>query len=373
MNRIAPVLIAFAAMTGIARSQPTSASVDYTPPKLIGGEDMESWIKKLNHSDPGIRVTAVRCVPMFGKDAAKAIPKMVDLILDRDTSVRLAAVDVLSSNGVDDPKQLKEMFGYLNDNYLYSPQTSLRTQGAFAIGRMAPLLISAFSKDIAEKTIPRLLSEYQLRYPGSFELRKAAAFALGRVAYSPDGSDTRAIVALIRALNDDSLAVRVEATQSLILLGPPSDAGSILKEKKILSDKMVVEKNNVQRIWLRLAFMRLDVKEVTAKNLEPVAKALDDSDPLVRSAAAQALGMMGKSASTVAGNLRAGLKFEKSEKPEDLDFLIKCLWAIGQMGTDAGFMMNDVKPLTQHKNEQIRKIAQDTLDSLQGKKKANAP
>lgn len=373
MKQVSLALIACLVATGVARSQTVPTSREYQPPKEILGDNLESWIKKLSDRNPTVRSNAVRLVPLFGKDAAKAVPKMVDMLRDQDISVRLAAVDVLSSNPIDDPQQLKEMFGCLNDSYLYSQQTSLRTQGAFAIGRMGFVLIRAFPKDIAEKTIPRLLSEFQLRYPGSYEVRKAAAFALGRVAFGPDGSDPRVVKGLIQSLNDDSVDVRVAATQSLILLGPPSNDQQLLAEKKILFDKMIAEKDGVQRIWLRVAFMRLDAKEVTANNLKAIAESLDAKVPAVRSAAAEALGMIGRSAASKAGDLRVGLKLVDSEKPEDFDFLLKCLWALGQMGPDASFLMNEVRPLTQHKNEQIRKFAQDTLDQLQGKKKNQNP
>jgi HEAT repeat protein len=368
MRRIAPVLMIFAVTAGVARSQPTSTSSEYKPPKEVLGESLDAWIKKLNSSDPGIREAAIRLLPLFGPDAAKAIPRMVDMVMDPDVSVRLAAVFILSSNPINDVKQLKEMFGYLNESYLFNAQTPLRTQAALAIGRMGSELVKNFPKEIADKTIPRLLSEYQLRYPGSFELRKAAAFALGRVGFNSDGSDPRAVKGLIQALNDNSVDVRVTATQSLILLGPPGNGQQLLVEKKLLHDRMIAEKG-VQRIWLRVAFMRLDPKEITENNLKVIGESLDAKELMVRSAAAEALGFMGKAAASQAGRLRVGLQLANSEKPEDLDFLAKCLWAIGQMGTDAAFLINDVQPLTKHKNDQIKAFAKETLELLQGKKK----
>ncbi len=234
-------------------------------------------------------------------------------------------------------------------------------------------LAQAFPKDVAEKTIPRLLSEYQLRNSISHELRSAAAFALGRVAYGAAGSNTQAIIGLIHALNDDSLAVRVEATRSLILLGLPQSPKDILTEKKIINTRVATEKDDVLRIWLRVAYMRLDQTAINDKNLLPIAKELDSTDLAVRSAAAEAMGMMGKDAKNLAGHLRAGLKLYESDKQEDMYFMIRCLYAVEQMGTEASFLKTDVMRLVKHKNEQVKAYAKQALDAIEGRKKTAGP
>ena len=350
-----------------AQQQPTpapSTSDKYVPPKEIGGDDLDDWIKKLKHSDPSTRENALRVIPFFGVDAKKAIPQMIERMVDRDHSVRLTAMAVLGSNLIDDPKHLKSIMLNL-EQLLYHGQSTVRIQAATMAGRLGIL---------GEKTLlPKLLSEFQVRNEYSYEVRKAACFALGRVTQGDavKGPDRRALLALVHALSDDCVFVRIEAAQSLMMLGNPSEPADQESEKRILLERIIKEPDRTLVIWLRLCLMRLDAKLINPANLNPIADALTSTDIRLRSTAAEALGMMGKDANAKAGNLREGLKFATSDKPEDVDFMVKCLWAIGQMGKDADFMINDIKPLTEHKYDIVKAYAKDALESLMGKKKTN--
>jgi HEAT repeat protein len=342
--------------TGGTNQSPPSASDRYVPPSEIDGENMDAWIKKLSHRDPETRRVAIGTVPNFGAPAAKeSIPKIVDLLGDRDTSVRIEALYILSTNPIDDPKQLTEIITRIDEALLTHSQVSVRIQAALALARIGP---------VAAKTLPRLLSEYALRNPNSYELRKAAAFAIGRVALRPNGPDPKVLEKLLPSLTDESATVRADVIESLIVLGRPSDDKDWQHELRVVNDKLTTERNEIHLLWLRVLIMRLDAAKITSAYLKPIADALLHKDHRVRMAAVQLIWMMGKAASPQAGALRAGLLLDKSEKPDDLDFLAWCLAAIGQMGTDAAFMVNEVKPLAEHKNEEIKNYAKQTLQLL---------
>src|SRR5262245_18707835 len=182
---------------GSTQSQPSDR---YIPPKDIGGEDLEAWIKKLSHKDPDVRREAIATLPAFGPPAAKAVPKIVDMLGDQDTAVRMQALYTLSSNPIDDPNQLKELIARL-DSLLTYHQASVRIQAALAAARIGPP---------ANKLIPKLLNDYSMiRNANSYEVRRASVFALGRVAIDPaNGPDRKVLSALLQSLSDESALVR---------------------------------------------------------------------------------------------------------------------------------------------------------------------
>jgi len=346
------------------KSMVPSAPTAYTPPKEIDGEGLEAWIKKLDHKDPVLRARAVHTVPRFGDPAKKAIPKIIDLIGYKDHSVRMAALHVATTNKIDDEKQREAVVRRIMDSMINHEQTVIRLAASQACTRIG------FP---AAKAIPILAGNTHLRFPYSVELRKSAAEALGMVA-QPDpmlkevvGPNRLAIIALIGALSDESLQVRIEAAQSLLYLGAPSQPEDIAKEKKILLERIVIEPDRVLSMWLRVCLMRMDDTLVTAKNLDPIASGLRSKEHRERLNAADALAIMGPAAKDKAGDLREGLRLAQSEKIDDLEFLAKCLQAIGYMGKEASFLKAEIEPLLNHKNDIIKRYAKTAIDMVDGK------
>lgn len=349
----------------LAPAAPSSASSSYSPPTEILGEGLDSWIRRLESKDPAAREMAVRMLPMFGEPAKRALPKIVSMISapENDYSVRLAALDIATSVRMDDEKLRKEVVRRVVEHLIPHSQGGIRIAAAKACARIGFPAAGA---------IEHLIGPYYLRNELSYEARKAAAEALGMVA-QPDpkdptrGPDRRAIIALMGALSDPSLSVRIEAAQSLMYLGPPVAPEDLAKEKEILTKRIVAEPDIVLAMWLRVCLMRLDPVLVTNKNLDPIAANLRNKKHFVRMNAAEALGIMGPAAKTKAGDLREGLLYGKSKEPEEMEFLAKCLQAIGYLGREASFLKAEVQVLANHENETIRMIVKDTIDRLEGK------
>ena len=346
-------------LNGVRAQVPASATSErYVPPEKIEGDGLDEWIKKLSHPDPATRIKAIQTLPMFGPPAAKAVPQLVKLLDDRDISVRLAAMYVISNNPIKDPVDIENILRSLYEQLVHG-QTAIRIQAAIVIGKMGPA---------AYKAIPRLISDYQIRYPSSYEVREAAAFALGRVAFDyVHGPNTDAILALIRAMSDECLKVRVAAVDSLIILGRPFNAADEAAELKILQTRLGAETNKVLSLWVRVALIRLETPQNGDKLIKPIADALRSDDVNVRNAATDCVAILGSAASSIAGHLRVGLQLV-SDKPEDLEFRARCLYAAGKIGGDAKFLGEDITPSLTHKDARIRGYAKEAMDSITGQK-----
>ena len=196
-------------------------------PKEIEEKTLNMWMNELRTSkDAQVREAAVRVVPLFGPRAI-ALKATSELLLatlktDPDLNVRLAALSVapyMSYNQQEDP--------LCNDRIdivtrmLSSESLPVRYDATIAMAGIGP---------VAKKAIPQLVA--RTNEPASWLTRKAAASALGSVGrgwVNPDNPADKvdpaelAVTALLNQVKaDPSAAVRREAANSLILVGPVS-------------------------------------------------------------------------------------------------------------------------------------------------------
>lgn len=364
MTRLIAAMVALIPAMGWAQTTPTEPPKPTMEkpkwPTEVGGESLDDWIKKLKDSDPSVRDMAIRVIPMFGDPAKKAIPTLISMMVnDNDTTVKVSALLTMTSVDVTEPEHVKKIVTNVQTMLKHS-QGAIRIQAAAAAARIGPS---------ARITIGQL-ADYLIRDQSSFEVRKAGAHALGYVGRDEQNwPDHRALLALLGAISDPALAVRVEALQSLIILGKPSSEDDTEAMRKSINARLnqksaKYESDKVMQLFLRVCLMRLDEKQVTEANLSPISSAL--RDPKLRMSAARALELLGKDARSKVPNLIEGLQ---SDKPEDLPFVAVCLSALAAMGTDAKPAEAAVMKLTSHTNEGIKMIAKEALERIQGIKK----
>ena len=102
---------------------------------------------------------------------------------------------------------------------------------------------------------------------------------------------------MTQALHDPCVPVRLEALNSLSKLGLPQAASQIAAEKTALEDRVAKDRDKSVVIWARVLLMLLDERSyLTPKGLDNLAKYLDDEDVKVRCHAAQAMGRLGPKA-----------------------------------------------------------------------------
>jgi len=331
-------------------SKPTAPQA----PKEIAGETLEQWAKKLKGSDASARDAALKVVPLFGDAARKYVKDMIPLINDSDNTVKVTAMMTLTLLPIEEPKEKAEIIRRLRSHIEF-------TGGIMRLH--ACVCVAQYGLEAGNCVGPLT---YALKDMSSYEIRKAAAQALGRVGAPDDlnGPNLQALSALINQMTDPSLAVRVEVVQALIMLGAPADPDIRDQEKRMLLSRMEKETDKVLPIWLRVCLMRLDSSLVTELNIGYISKLL--KDPKLRMAAAEAIGFMGKAAKSRVFELMEGLK---SDKPEDVPFLVMCMWALSCMGTEAKAAAPELEKYTKHKDEFIKLNAQQAYDLVTGKKK----
>src|SRR6266404_7020813 len=169
-----PMSLALAAALP-AQPPPGNVSVSKGPAE-IGGKTLDEWIRVLKdpkhpeHLDPSSKDAAIRVIPLFGNDAKKALPTLISMMVNEpDQTLKVSALIAVTSYPYDDPELIKKVVTNL-ETMLSSQQTAIRIQAALAAGRLG-----AHAKPITGSLIGAL------NYTGSYEVRRAAAVALGQV------------------------------------------------------------------------------------------------------------------------------------------------------------------------------------------------
>lgn len=322
-------------------------------PKEIAGESLEQWMKKLKSRDASERDAAVRVIPYFGEPAKKALPTIISMVSDSDHTVRVTAMYTATGlkDYIEDSRLTTDLVNRLKRHIEFSGGI-MRMHACVCVQRMAWDAVGC---------IPGLIAA--LKDTTSYETRKFAAQALGIIGrpMSSEGPNLAALTALVRRMDDSSVIVRIEVLQSLIMLGPHEELYT--EQQAMVLSRLKTENDPKLQIWLRVLLMSVDPKSLNEQNIGIIAKQLKVRK--VRITAAEALGFMGKTAKSRVFELMEGLK---SDKDEDVAFLVMCTWALGCMGNDARAAIPELEKLAKHKNAFIKLNAQQCLDIVTGKK-----
>src|SRR5262249_36925153 len=195
-------------------------------------------------------------------------------------------------------KVVKALKAMLKDS-----QSLVRWHAANALGRIGP--------KAAEVALQELI--YAARDLNAWETRKAATFALGTVGYdAKNGPEAKVVHALLYNLKSQETCaqVRLEAVQSLSVLGPPKREEDAELKKSIprhLEPLAARDPDKTVRVWAQMTIMQFT--EVTGPRLVAIARMLAPTEPLpARAQAARALGLIGTKAKSQIPNLIEALK-----------------------------------------------------------------
>jgi len=321
---ISRALAAFTLSALLAATMPSQAQDPKEPTKLpelkwplkIGDKDLNTWLKDLRDPDPTIREAALKTIPGFGPDvtkkqASKAILLRMKLPGDGgedDPGVRISLYDTAALIGFDDPKDETEAIRLLAETVDKSVSGSHgRLHAVQTIATLGPKAEPYISL-IAGRAIE----------DASYETRRNIARCLGQVSSNPTkGPNTKALNALAGTLaRDKSVAVRMEALQALVMLGPPwaeirkpDDKGPLKINQKaadFVADAMRTrihkgtakgaELDKQLEIWCRVVLMRFDPKEINDENFTAIARHCEAKDAGPKIQALQALNIFGEAA-----------------------------------------------------------------------------
>jgi len=307
-------------------------------PKQIGGKDPAAYVKELTDPDPHIRNLAFQTLPKFGPDAQSVASKAMVKALDReirtaapvgaDTTVVSAAINAIAELGLVDA-DIKDGCRLLGTLITDSPNRTLYRQYAI------PALANFGRK--AENGVT-LLTASDILQDRSYEIRRLAVSALTHVGMDEHrGPTVRALEALTgTSIKDVSAAVRVEAFQTLVLLGPPvkprpagdTKAPEINKEMAarympVLKAQLAKEKDQQVECWARVAIMRFDPeKEINPKSLADLGQIIVKGNSMAKFQALNAISLLGERAEKQLNTIVNALQ---DSDPVVLDAAVKAL------------------------------------------------
>ncbi len=314
MNRCCTAALLFAgtlAMVAAAQTPPEGTSTPPVPemkwPTNIANKGVQEWLKEVDDPDPGKRELALNTLPAFGPDVRKICSKKIleRMRQEKDPGVRMAAYRTAVMLGLDE-KDLKDAIITLAnavDQGVPGSQTRLAAvQTLAAFGPQAEIAVTQLTGVVCNDP--------------AYVTRQAVANALGRIGLNEThGPNIRALQRLAGTLaSDPAAAVRLEALQSLVLLGPPwlgprpkgnAPPNFDWKSAAVVADRMrerlnpkgkSYETDPQLEIWCRVVLMRFDPKEVSDAHLDAIAKHLSAGEPGPRIQALQALSLFGEQA-----------------------------------------------------------------------------
>lgn len=380
-------------------------------PTEIGGKDAKAYLKDLSDPDPAVRVIALQTLPLFGPAAkktttpdgkltyGKAVLVRMSGETESDPWVRLEAFKLVLLNGFEDEADMRAavlLLGKIADG-----NPSLRLQAIKALAVFGPR---------GEPAVPFIVGGQCVNDP-SYETRRALAETLGIIGTDEKtGPSPKALACLVNVLiHDKSAAVRLDAMQALVLLGPPNHKTMVpdpkdrtkmvevhvpdqAAAKKYLdavkrrlapyapkpgepktNDTGVAESNKQVEIWARVVLMRFDpADEVNKENLDAITKYLKGTDYAAKVQALFVLGLLGEyGARRIDDVIR--------ELADDDPYIVyAALTALAKMGEKAKPAIPDIEKLRDRgKTEEEKKyyvmIADEAIKVIKDPPKAPDP
>ncbi|MFO0934888.1 MAG: HEAT repeat domain-containing protein [Gemmataceae bacterium] len=290
-------------------------------PNQIGGKSHGEWIKELGESkDAAVRENAVKVLPLFGPSARDTSirPLVKAAREDIDPGVRVNAILSLGMVGANSKEEARVIIEALRISILNSPPGGI-------VRLHATRAIAYYGGNFPDQANDAIGTLRDIAKDISWETRKTVAFALGRIGgptkekpketktesrpilpgtppppVDPKtGPEPSAIKILISMMNDSSAMVRLEAVQSLVMLGPPAvslDKYSLVIQPYMtaLQDRMKQEKDKGVQIWLVMLLMRYDGNSFNEKNMQKIVELGRSAEPEATIQALTALSLLDK-------------------------------------------------------------------------------
>jgi HEAT repeat protein len=358
-------------------------------PTDINGKDLAAVMKDMESTDPLIREFAANTLPLFGPPAQKGdVSKLLikRMTAEKDPGVRSAvytAIGQISFDAEADNKEALRLLAQVVDGAAPggTPGSVTRLNAVQTIAMFGPKGQPAIT----------VLTGTVLNDP-SYTTRQSVARTLAHIGFDETtGPNMKALTALAdRLARDECGAVRMEALQGLVKLGPPwaevrkkddkgpvvikaADAAIICKFMRArIGDPKAklqpLEKDKQVEIWARLVLMRFDPKEVNEENLDAFAKFLTGAEVGVKAQALNALAMLGE------GSTKKVLDIMRlvENKNENIQVQIAAVNALGAIGAGAKEALPPLRKLLAEtkaelpkKKDDDKKLAEEMIKLLE--------
>jgi HEAT repeat protein len=290
-----------------------SQSVAKDSPKEIDKKDLKAWLTSAT-SDPdaAVREVSLMTIPNFPpvevrKLCTKPLLKRIDSGGEPDPGVKLVVLDLIGSLGIEDAGDLKEALRLLN-NYANGDFGSVaRLHALQAIAKFGPK---------AHGLATGLANSGLVIKDGSFEVRRSAAQTLGQIGFTEKDGPIFAVQKALATnmVRDNCLPVRLEALQSLFIMGPawgevakgaqkgappPIDDKAAQEIVDVIKKRLTGanRETNVQaELWCRLVIVRFGTQEDLPDQVNGIANHLKGPEDAVKYQSLIALRLLGGNA-----------------------------------------------------------------------------
>jgi HEAT repeat protein len=346
-----------ATLVGRAQKTPDQKEIEKKrAQEKFNGKALFDWSEDLKSKDLSVQLEALVALKFYGSAAQREMPFILKAINHKDASMKVNAIITLGFVGV--PPQDAENAVKQLSSLMYDPQYIVRFQAIRTLTQFGQ-----FGIEETYKATPALIKALQDIH--TWEIRSAAANALGYVAYTNRGFDKQAFAALLgTAERDPWSSVRLSAVLSLILFGKPSSSFDQKEEERVLHT-LTVERPGKPfsikvAIWAYVGLMRID--KVSEGHLASISKYLKNKDLQARTHAARALAVVGPQASSQVPDLIVAL-----DKEEDASAIIWMVSALGNMRDAAKEAQPHLERLKNHKEPLVREAVIKALSDIQEK------
>ena len=327
----------------------------------LGGKNIKQWIAEINSPDPSRRENAIRTVPMI-KGAEEAIPAILERVeRDSDSSPRVNAVMALGAIDFTNEAEIKHAVHSLAVRATTDSQSIIRFQAALVLGRFGVRARPAM-RELIQAT----------KDQGSWEIRKAAVFALTRAATDvKEPVNSLAVDALISRMYqsvEQSALVRLEATMSISTIGRITPADSIKVVKALKEAEF--DKEKTIRIWARVGLCVHD-NSLTPQDMKALVKFLQDKELPTRTHAARALGTIASVGNTGDRMKEAVPALTEMLSDSEEHAQIAAIWALGRMGKHAQPALKRLNEMLQDKSigDEGKGFIREAIALIEGKGK----
>lgn len=359
-----------------ATTQPPGKDKPIVGPKVISGKSLGEWMADFKSPDPTARDTAVRVMPGFGPDVRKTVTKdLIKLIDDPDPGVRINAMLTLGQMGYETKDDMRAVAAAIGAQMGKTVKGSMiRLHGCRTLASMGPEAFSTMGAVMGIADDP------------AWETRLAVCTTLSRIGgtlyddkppeKAADGTTKPPVVKrhasrvamdklLYGMLKDEASGVRMEATQSLITLGPPfadTPAAYITLIKPYLDAitlRLKLEKNPDVKVWLYMCQSMYDDRTLDA-NLKIIAAMIADAPEMsTRVQALNALGILGNRSKDVVGEITNALR------QTDTDVVAAAITTMAMLGAAAKYTVADLERfVAETKDETLKKMAKDAIKTI---------
>jgi HEAT repeat protein len=257
------------------------------PPTIVGGREIDEWVKDLNSEDASVRTIALQNIVQFRENAARVVPLVLGRLRDPDSSVRAKTAILFRYLPQVREVDVSRVVKALGQAITSDSESIVRYEAAMTLAQR----FSSQSQEACRALIQGA------RDGRCWEARKACVMALWTAGWDkktgPNPEATR--VLLDRLRYDNAHEVRIHALMGLGGMGRPQDPKLLAEVVRDL-ETWTRARNVTSRLWANVALVMLGDTSREKKSLDAIAATLRDRQRDTKVAGLQTLKILGEKA-----------------------------------------------------------------------------